>query len=91
MIFITTYKTKPYMTKEETSELMALFAEVGNAPGTTAHYVAADASSGVVISEVDDITETYRNLLNYEPYIEFESKVMLRVEDAVPLLTDFLS
>jgi hypothetical protein len=60
MIFITTYKTKPYMTKEETSELMALFAEVGNGPGTIAQYVAADGTGGVVISETDDIAESYR-------------------------------
>jgi hypothetical protein len=60
MIFITTYKTKPYMTKEETSELMALFAEVGNGPGTIVQYVAADGTGGVVISETDDIAESYR-------------------------------
>jgi hypothetical protein len=91
MIFITTYKTKPYMTKGETKELMEVFAKAGNAPGTTAHYVAADGSQGVVISQSDDPTEGYRNLLNYGEWIEFDTKVMLTVEEAVPHIMNALS
>jgi len=91
MIFMTHYKTKPHMTKEQTAELMGVFAEVGNAPGTLAHYLTADSSGGVVITESDDPTEGYANILNYAQWIEFETKVMLRVEDAVPLIAAYLS
>ncbi len=90
MIFVTTYKIKPYMTPDETKELMGVFAEAGSAPGTTAHYVAADGSHGVVISESDDPAEAYRNLLNYTQWIEFDSSVMLTVEEAVPHILDAL-
>jgi hypothetical protein len=50
MIFITTYKVKPFLSKEETAELMGVFAKEGVAPGTSAHYVAADGIHGVVIA-----------------------------------------
>ena len=36
MIFVTNYKVKPFLSKAQTSDLMAAFAEVGTAPGTTA-------------------------------------------------------
>jgi len=91
MIFITTYKIKPYLSQEETTELMGVFAEVGNAPGTQAHYVAADGSHGVVITESDNAADGYRNQLNYSQWIEFDTKAMLTVEDAVPLIMDALS
>jgi len=90
MIFITHYKAKPHMTKEETKELMAVFATVGNAPGTVAHYVNPDGGGGIVIAESDDPAEGYANLLNYGQWMEFETKVMLKVEDAVPLIGAYL-
>ena len=91
MIFVTTYKVKPYLSKAETSDLMAAFAEAGSAPGTTAHYVSADGGGGLVIAESDDPAEGYRNLLNYSEWIEFDTKVMLTVEEAVPHIMDALS
>ncbi len=88
---MTTYRIKPYLSNAETKKLMDVFAKVGNAPGTTAHYVAADGSHGVVISESDDPAEGYRNLLNYNEWIEFDTNVMLTVEEAVPHIMDSLS
>lgn len=91
MILITTYKVKPFLTKDETRELMAVFATAGSGPGTTAHYVAADGSHGVVISDTDDIAGSYRNLLNYTQWVEYDSRVMLTVEDAIPHIADALA
>lgn len=91
MIFITTYTTKPFMTKDETKELMEIFAASGAGPGTTAHYVAADGSHGVVISESDNAAEAYRNILNYTSYVEYDTKVMLTIEEAVPHILDALA
>ena len=90
MIFVTTYKLKPHINKEETKQLMSVFATIGNAPGTVAHYVNADGGGGVAIAESDDPAEGYANLLNYQQWIEFDSKVMLKVEDAVPLIGAYL-
>jgi hypothetical protein len=91
MIFVTTYRIKPFLSKAETAELMGVFAEVGNTPGTTAHYVFAEGGGGLVIGESDDAAEGYRNMLNYAPWLELETKVVLRVEDAVPHIMDNLS
>ncbi len=91
MIFITNYRIKPFLSKAATSDLMGVFAKVGDAPGTTAHYVYADGGGGVVITESEDPTEGYRNLLNYSEWIEFDTKVVLRVEDAVPHILDTLA
>lgn len=60
MIFMTTYQIKPYLSNDETKELLDVFAREGAGPGTTAHYVAADGSHGVVIAETDDIAGAYR-------------------------------
>ncbi|MDJ0848431.1 MAG: hypothetical protein QNK04_08645 [Myxococcota bacterium] len=91
MILVTTYKTKPHMTKAETKAMMEVFAKVGASPGVTAHYVAADGSGGIVIAQSDDAAEGYRNILNYREWIEFDTKVMLTIEDAVPHLMESLS
>ena len=59
MIFMTTYKIKPYLVKEIRKSFMATFAEHGPGPGVTAHYVAADGSQGVAIAETDDVAGAY--------------------------------
>jgi hypothetical protein len=91
MIFITTYRIKPFLSKDETRKLLDVFGKEGPGPGTTAHYVAADGSHGVVVSDTDDIEAAYRNIQNYTQWVEYDTKVMLTVEKAVPLLMDALS
>ena len=91
MILMTTYRIKPYLTDEETKKLLEVFAKEGPGPGTTAHYVAADGSHGVVISENDDLEAAYRNIQNYTQWVEYDTKVMLTVEQAVPLIVESLA
>ena len=90
MIFITTYTFKPHMTKADVADLMEMFASEGSAPGTTAHYINADGSGGTVIAENDDPEAAYRNALNYAPWLSFETNTVLKVEDAVPQIADYL-
>jgi hypothetical protein len=84
MIFITTYKVRPFLNKDERRKLMSAFAKEGAPAGTTAHYVAADGSHGVVIGESDDAEAAYANIQNYTEWIEYDTKVMLTIEQAVP-------
>lgn len=91
MLFMTTYRIKPYLGSDETRKLMEVFAKEGAGPGTTAHYVAADGSHGVVIAETDDVAGAYRNLQNYTEWVEYDTKVMLTVEEAVPLIMEALA
>jgi hypothetical protein len=91
VILVTTYKLKPFLNKEETRQLMDVFAKEGTGPGATAHYVAADGSQGVVVAETDDVAGGYRNILNYTQWVEYDTKVMLSIEEAVPLIADSLA
>ncbi len=91
MLFMTKYKIKPYLSNEEQRKLLEVFAKVGAGPGTTAHYVAADASHGVVISELDDVAEAYANLQNFTQWVEYETRPMITVEQAVPLIMESLA
>jgi hypothetical protein len=91
MIFITTYKIKPFLSNDETKKLLSVFAKEGEGPGTTAHYLAADGSHGVVISENDDLEAAYRNIQNYTQWVEYDTKVVLKAEQAVPLIMDAIS
>lgn len=52
--------------------------------------VNADGGGGIVIVESDDPAEGYENLLNHRQWIELEIKVMLKVEDAIPLIGAYL-
>ena len=58
---------------------------------TTAHYAAADGSHGVVIAETDDVAGANRNIQNYTEWVEYDTKVMLTVEEAVPLIMEVLA
>jgi len=91
MIFITTYKVKPFLSKHERRELMDAFGKVGAPAGTTAHYVAADGSHGVAIGESDNAEDAYRNIQNYTEWIEYDTKAMLTIEQAVPHIMAALS
>ena len=91
MKYVTTYTFKPFMTKEETKALLERFAEFGNAPGATVHYVRADGTGGIVIGESDDVTGMYQNVLHYGEFVDFESYVVLPVEETVPLVAEFVA
>jgi hypothetical protein len=90
VIFITTYKIKPFLTDDETRKLLDAFAKEGAGPGAQAHYVAVDGSHGVVISDTDDVEGSYRNIQNYTQWVEYETKVMLTIEQALPQIQDAL-
>jgi hypothetical protein len=89
VIFITTYRIKQ-LSKDETKKLMGVFAGVGVPSTVRAHYVAADGSQGVVISEADDLEEAYRNILSYSEWIEYDTKPYLTLEQALPHIADYI-
>jgi hypothetical protein len=91
MIMMTTYRLKPFMSHDERRELVAQFAEHGTAGREIAHYMAADNSFGVVFNELDEAAEGYRNILNYVEHVEYETKVMLTIDEAMPLIGEVIS
>ena len=52
--------------------------------------VTTDSPGGTAIAENDDPEAAYRNALNYAPWLSFETKTVLKVEDAVPQIADYL-
>ena len=84
MLFITTYKFSGAQTPEAAGELMKRFGEMGKAPGELAHYVFADGSGGVVIADTDDPKSIHSTALAYAQWLDFDTKVVLTVDDAVP-------
>jgi hypothetical protein len=53
-----------------------------------AHYVAADGSQSMVISEADDLEEAHRNVLNYGEW--YDTKPYLTIEQALPYIADYV-
>jgi hypothetical protein len=85
------YKVKSFIPKAELAELMALFAERGELPGTVAHYVAVDGSSGWVVIDSDDLSAMYANTLAYQPWLDMSDTVVQTVDDAVPAIMEALA
>jgi hypothetical protein len=88
MLFMTTYRVKPYLPRSETKKLLELFGKAGEAPGTVAHYVAADNSVGWTITDQEDAASGYAATLQYMEYIEFETKPVLAIGNALPHLLE---
>jgi hypothetical protein len=91
MITMTTYRVKPFMSHDERRELVALFAEHGTPGRDIGHFIAADNSVGVVITEMDDPAEGFRNILNYTEHVEYETKLMLTIDEAMALIGEVIS
>lgn len=41
-----------------------------------------------MISDTDDVAGGYRNIQNYTQWVEYDTQVMLTVEEAVPLIME---
>ena len=92
MIIFNQFTPKPQATKEEMTEMMAKFAEVGTGEGTVlGHYIKTDGSGAFNIVEVDDMNSVYRTTLEYLPFMEIESTPVIDIENGVAQILDYLS
>ena len=90
MLFVTTYKITGSRSQEAANALMKRFGEQGKSPGEIAHYVYADGSGGVVVSENESSQELHRTALAYAEWLDFDSKVVLTIDDALPGILEAL-
>ena len=90
MIFVTEYRLKPHMSKSEVKKLMDLFGKRGAAEGEIAHYVRADGTGGWTISESDDVAAGYADVLAYSEFITFSTVPVLKIDDAVGPIFEYL-
>ena len=87
MLFITEYRLKPHLKKDEVKRLMDEFGKRGAAPGELAHYVRIDGSGGFTIGESDDLNAAYENVLAYTEFMTFTVTPVLTIDDAAgPIL-----
>lgn len=84
MLFITKYRFNGRQSPQDAEDLMKRFGEMGKSPGELAHYVFADGSGGIVVNETDDATQIHRTSLAYAQWLEFDTKVVVSIDDAVP-------
>jgi len=91
MLFITEYRLKPNLPKADVKRLMDIFAKRGAAQGEIAHYVRADGTGGYTIGESDDITAGYADALAYSEFMSFTTTPILKVEDALGPIAEYLS
>jgi Protein of unknown function (DUF3303) len=83
MLFISEYKLKPNMSKDEVKRLMDAFGKRGAVDGEIAHYVRVDGTGGFTIAENEDLASAYADVLLYSEYMTFTVTPVLKVDDAV--------
>ena len=90
MIFVTEYRLNPHMQKSDVKRLMDLFGQRGAAAGEIAHYVRSDASGGYTITESDDMNSAYADALAYSEFMTFTVTPVLKIDDAVGPIFEYL-
>jgi len=91
MLFVTHYQLIGERSKQRTTEVMTLFAERGAGPGTLAHYVYGDGGGGLVIADESGLARLYEDAVHYAPYMEFTTRPILPIDEAVPTIAAWMS
>jgi hypothetical protein len=81
-------------TTEAGRHIMKAFGERGASPNEVAHYVFADGTGGVVITDGEDAGWAYRSALDFAEFLDLtatSSHVALTIADALPHVADRLS
>jgi hypothetical protein len=91
MLFITEYQLNPHMPKADVKRLMDEFGKRGAAEGEIAHYVRADGTGGYTVTENDDVSSAYADVLAYNEFMTFTITPVLKIDDAVGPIMTYLS
>ena len=70
---------------------MEVFGERGSSQDEVAHYVFADGTGGVVISNGENVGWAYRNALDFVEFLYVDKSsthIALALEDALPHVVD---
>lgn len=86
-LFMVTYRYREDLDEDDLRDLTKRFTEVGNAPGTLAHYTRLDGRGGFVLREdVEDHEQVFEVTLRYGPWMDFEVIPVTTIEDAFPVI-----
>jgi len=90
MLYVTNYRLRPHMAKGEVKKLMDIFGTRPRPQGELAHYVRVDGGGGTTVIETDDIAASYADVLAFSEFIQFDVVPVLKVEDALAPIADYL-
>ncbi len=88
-LFLTIYTYKSNLDEASLRELTKRFGEVGETPGTIAHYSRLDGRGGFTVSErkPEDQVKAFETILSYGPWVDFEVIPITSMADALPSIT----
>lgn len=88
-LFLTVYTYKEHLDETSLRELTKRFGEVGESPGTIAHYSRLDGRGGFTVSErkPEDAVKAFETVLSYGPWIDFEIIPITTMSEALPSIT----
>ena len=86
--FITTYRYRDGLRSDDYRDLTKMFTEVGNGPGVITHYSRLDGKGGVFVQKVVPGQEekALEVVLEYAPWVDFESFPVTTIEEAFPVI-----
>jgi Domain of unknown function (DUF3303) len=86
-LYVIAYRFREGLDEPDLRQLTKKFAEIGNAPGVTAHYSRLDGQGGFVVTEpAEDEAPGYEVTLRYAPWINFEMFPVATIEEAFPVI-----
>ena len=85
-LFLTVYTYKEHLDEPALRELTKRFGEIGESPGTLAHYTRLDGRGGFTVSEFKEGEQSavFETTIAYGPWMDFEIIPITTMADALP-------
>jgi hypothetical protein len=95
MLFANIYRWRDDAhSKDAGSEIMKRYGELGgDGPGAIAHYVFADGTGGIILTDAPDLGHAYKASLRFNEFLDLdlsEVRPILPLDDALPSITEYL-
>jgi hypothetical protein len=91
MLFVTEYRLNPHMHKADVKRLMDEFGKRGAAEGEIAHYVRADGGGGFTVGENETLEAAYADVLAYSEFMTFSIMPVLKIDDGVGPILNYIA
>jgi len=86
-LYVTSYRYRDGLDADDLSELTKKFMEIGDTPGTIAHYSRFDGQGGFVVrKDTGEQAKVFEVIARYSPWIEFEIFPVTTIEESFPVI-----
>ena len=79
-MFAVLYEWREHMPKEDVAKVIAQFTDMGEMPGTVAHYVRTDGQGGIIITNEEP---PYSRSLAWSPFLKWDIIMIAPVADVL--------